>query len=270
MKWIVIFIILVSVTFLFAQVNFEFDFSFEKIEPDDCLTNIQLFDYNDDGIEEIVANFWNENLYEMRVVVYLNSGIMLDDFTKIIPYDHTHGKSTIFQSDDTENYVLVTEHSTELPIMYLNIYNIATNELIQSYNFEENYEYRFDGIKSILKTSIIDTNYFFIGASAGFWMTWESFHTYIYKFSFENNLINHAGKTQDCGLEQIKYGEDYIFTSGLHVEAGGAAWIYVDAEYYFKKITNEVNSTVIDLYEYSGSFVYTNPMTFNNYPSHLE
>lgn len=256
-------------TFLYSQVNFELDFSFEKINPDDELINLQLFDYNDDGIEEIVVDFWNENLYEMRVVVYLDSGSMLDDFTKIIPYDHIHGKSRIFKSDGLENYVLITEHNAELPIMYLNVYNIAINELIESYNFEENNEYRFDGIKSILKTSIADTNYFFVGAFAGYWMTWESFHTYIYKFSFENNLINYAGKTQDCGIEQIKYGEDYIFTSGMHVEAGGMAWIYVNAEYYFKKISNEINSIIIDLYEYFGSFVYTSPMTFNNYPSNF-
>ncbi len=266
---ICILILIFCSAFLFSQVNFELDFSFEKIDPNDELINLQLFDYNDDGIEEIVVDFWNENLYEMRVVVYLDSGSMLDDFTKIIPYDHIHGKSSIFKSDDLENYILITEHNTELPIMYLNVYNIATNELIESYNFEENDEYRFDGIKSILKTSITDTNYFFVGAFAGYWMTWENFHTYIYKFSFENNLISYAGKIQDCGLEQIKYGEDYIFTSGRHVEAGGMAWTYVDSEYYFKKITNEISSSIIDLYECSGSFVYTNPMTFNHYPSNF-
>ena len=268
-NFIFILILILYSTFLFSQVNFELDFSFEKIDPNDELTNLQLFDYDNDGTEEIVVNYWNENLYEIRIVVYSNSGNVLDSFTKIIQYDHTPGKSRIFKNDNLENFVLITEHNMELPLMYLNIYNIATNELIDSYNFEENDDYRFDGIKSILETSILDTNYFFIGAFAGYWMTWESYHTYIYKFSFENNQINYVEKTQDCGLEQIKYGENYIFTSGLHIESGGMAWTYVNAEYYFKKITNEINSTIIDLYEYSGSFVYTSPMTFNNYPSNF-
>jgi hypothetical protein len=264
-----IFILFFYSSMLFSQVNFELDFSFEKIDPDDELTNLQLFDYNDDGVEEIAAGFWNENENLMRVIVYSDEGSIIEDFTQSISYYNTPGKSFIFKSNDLENYVLITEHSTDLPNLYLHIYDMGSNVLIDSLNFEEFDLTRFIEINSILKTSIDNIDYFFIGANAGCFVPYDDFHTYIYKFSFVNDNINYVCKMQDCGLEQVKYGEEYIFTSGNHISSTGGAWLSVCSEYYFKKITNEINSSTINLYEYSGSFDYTNPITFYHYPSNF-
>ncbi len=72
-------------TLLFSQVNFELDFSFEKINPDYVLTNLQLFDYNNDGVEEIIVSY-KEDLYleaDGKCVIYNQIG----DTLLTIPFD---------------------------------------------------------------------------------------------------------------------------------------------------------------------------------------
>jgi len=49
--------------------------------------------------------------------------------------------------------------------------------------------------------------------------------------------------------------------------SGGMAWGYVDVEFEFKSISNEIYSTIEDLYDYSGTITYTSPISYNHYPS---
>ena len=60
-KLIVLFIFLFFITILNAELNFDFAFSFSKINNEDELINLQLFDIDDDGIEEIITSYVNQN-----------------------------------------------------------------------------------------------------------------------------------------------------------------------------------------------------------------
>ncbi|MDA3812685.1 MAG: hypothetical protein PF570_00370, partial [Candidatus Cloacimonetes bacterium] len=68
-------------TLLFTQVNFELDFSFEKIDSDDELTNLQLFDYDDNGTKDIVISY-KSNIYNncWRIICYSQTGLILENF----------------------------------------------------------------------------------------------------------------------------------------------------------------------------------------------
>lgn len=78
---LLILILIFCSTLLFTQVNFELNFSFEKIDPDDVLTNLQLFDYDDNGTEDVVISYKStisNNCW--RIICYSQTGSILEEF----------------------------------------------------------------------------------------------------------------------------------------------------------------------------------------------
>ena len=58
-KICILLVLLFSCSLLHSQVNFQYEFSFDKLNPTDNLMKVRLFDYDDDGIEEIAAHYWD-------------------------------------------------------------------------------------------------------------------------------------------------------------------------------------------------------------------
>lgn len=89
MKRAILFIFIFSFGFLFSQVNFELDFSFEKINQYDDLVNLQAVDTDQNGESEIICFFQTTN-GNGRMVIYDNTGVVLfTQYYSQIGYDES-------------------------------------------------------------------------------------------------------------------------------------------------------------------------------------
>ena len=134
---ILIFILILFSTLLFSQVNFELDFSFEKTNPDDELTNLQLFDYDDDGVDEVFTGYNSNDLFNIVCHDLTGETLFIYEYEKVD--DEVFQKMNIFSLDDIKYIItssIIDVYSFEYDnLILIRIFNLANFEEVLLYEF---------------------------------------------------------------------------------------------------------------------------------------
>jgi hypothetical protein len=291
MKWIVFFIILVSVTFLFSQVNFELDFSFEKMDSDDSLTNLQLFDYNDDGIEEIVA-FYRSSSYNncWRMLCYTQNGSLLEEFVQENIDNEQFQKGYMYKKNDIK-YILSTfrykkgEFEEEV-YLRLKLFDCASGSMVCELNYligignsDDTYtSYTFNTTDMFHQLYSSNDIIFYVGVSRNIstYTTMMSYSTsssksMLYKFLFSNNSISFVEEIENAGEKIYIYDLDYwLISTGAYFYH---SWEEMEPaedkyrSYRINLISTEIISDVEEVYYITGEYSnYYGEEIFEHYP----
>jgi len=274
-----IFILMLSFysTLLFAQVNFELDFSFEKIDPDDILKNLQLFDYNDDGIEEIVANYKSANCW--RTICYSLDGSILVDFFQDNNENELFHKGYLFRNNNItyllSSFVYRSGMFLEEVYLRIKVYHFESGSLVceldyligigQSASDETFISYSIYTTEVMHQILSVDEVIFYIGTKRqqSTYTTHVHLSTYhdksmIYKFLLSNNNISFLEEIEYVGDRIIAYDvNEYLTSTGVDYHHD---WNEMEPEdhksrhYRISLLTNEQYSQVQEVYHIHGSY----------------
>ncbi len=261
-KGISILLIFVFYSFLFTQVNFNFEFSFDKIDLDDEFTNIQLFDYNNDGNDEVFVGFNSEEIF--RVVCYESTGDTLFTITKNKLDFEEFENMKIFEANSIK-YLLTCSNFSGWGNNYENE-DIILIRVIDLYSFEELITYNyvtetpwndycdFPTINNILtienqnstQVLICYNEYWGYGDPIDPSFFDESF---IAKFNFENNQLTELENITQSGLEILfREVNNFFISIGFEYDHGGGEWPYSYISYFLKTISNETPAEIQSIY----------------------
>jgi len=257
-----ILLIFVFYSFLFTQVNFNFEFSFDKIDIDDEFTNIQLFDYNNDGNDEVFVGFNSEEIF--RIVCYESTGDTLFTITKNKLNFEEFENMRIFETNSMK-YLLTCSNFSGWGNNYENE-DIILIRVIDLYSFEELITYNyvtetpwndycdFPTINNILVLDEQDNMQIFICYNE-YWGYGDPIdpsnfdESFIAKLNFENNLLTELENITQSGLEILFRDVNNFFISiGFEYDHGGGEWPYSYISYFLKKISNETPAEIQSIY----------------------
>ncbi len=292
---ILIFILILFSTLLFSQVNFELDFSFEKTNPDDGLTNLQLFDYDDNGIEDVVISY-KSDVYNncWRIICYSQTGSVLEEFFQENNEDEFFQKGYILKNNEI-TYLLATfiyRSGVFLEEVYLRVkvFDFESGSLICEQDYligvgqsDETYiSYSIntsDIIHQILST---DEIIFYIGTKhhKSTHTTQVDTYTYrdksiIYKFLLSNNDITFIEEIENAGERIIVYNTyDWLLCTGMYYFHDWSELEDVESKsrhYRINLVTPELQSQVQEVYHIHGSYNnWFGDEIYENYPHHFK
>ena len=199
-KGITILFILLVYSFLFSQINFNFVFSFEKIHIDDEFTNLQLFDFDNDGIKEIYATFTNTDEEYYRVLgVNSNGNIFMNEMIDFIYSDEISSKIQIFKSD-TQNYISIASRVIENGSLKIKIriHELYTTVQIDNYSYSLGSEY--GGVYSLNSRNNNEFTDIFVGvARSDQSMYGGAIHSKLLKLQFDSANLSFLYDVIDSG-----------------------------------------------------------------------
>ncbi len=298
MKNLIFILILVFCsTLLFSQVNFELDFSFEKIDSDDELTNLQLFDYDNNGLEDVVISY-KSDIYNncWRIICYSQTGSILEIFFQENSENEFFQKGYLLKNNDI-TYLLTTfiyRSGVFLEEVYLRIkvfdFNIGSliceqDHLIgvgQSASDDTFISYSINTSAITHQMLPIDEIIFYIGAKHHKYTHTTQVDEYtdhdksmIYKFLLSNNNINFLEEIENAGERIIVYDTyDCIISTGVYYfHEWSEVWPeeYKSWHYRINLVTPELQSQVQEVYHINGSYNnWYGEDLYEHYPHHFK
>jgi hypothetical protein len=279
------------IAILFSQVNFEYDFSFDRINPDDEYVNIWIDDLNEDGTDEIYASCRYSNdidsINVWGIVTYDLNGEIVSNFEQSHPDNKIILKCAILKNQDSTYLISAFRRNEEdgwttYSNLDIEIYDFYTLDLIDnisldigSYGWESgsslsNVNY----IKPIIIQDILTMNVgitkysFFYDQFDGT----QIYTTKLKKFSFDNETLQFIESIDNCGRSLIIYnGFDYLISSGYRSNQSSYGMGQASSstrKYYIKLLTLENPSEVIEILYLQGSASSDmGSSSFNNYPT---
>ncbi len=254
--------------FLYAEnfIEFELAFNLEKIDSYDELIDFQLFDSDNDGIDEIYAGFVVDpscTVTGFRLVVYNFEG----------NYIEFYFQSNLVNIQVIDYQIINFENSNLLIILYemqeewlIRIYDFETFMQICSYYSFEN-PYHFDNFKDFEVFELNNELQLLLGLLTDYSSSNDS---HIERFTYSGSVIEHIETIWDSGYRIINQTEN-LFTIGYNCEIDIMPMDYEEytKEYLFSQlnINNTIPSELEIFYEMSG-YHYSDQWTtiYDNYP----
>ena len=254
-----------------AQVNFELDFSFQKINIHDELTNIQILDYNNDGTDELFTGYEGVTYYGdnyWRVVCYSLNGDTLFTYSQEKEENEFFGKFYIYTYENI--FYLITASYLEPPNLLIRIIDFDTYCLIDSFMCYVNTD--FPPTLNFIKPLSLENNLcIYVGLDVVFWYWAEEVESFIYKFLFCDNSLSFIESIEGCGADLRKYDSfDSLISLNNYSFWSVGAWPYGNKSYSIKLLSHDYVSSINQVYYTSGSF-YEDELGifYNNYPSNF-
>jgi len=107
---VIIFLLVISVK-LFAQSDFNLKFNFATLTSNDTLINTELFDFNNDGVEEIV--FSSKNDTNWIIQIFDISGVLLQSYGDTLSYNKNLKFAKLFRYDGNNYLALLSNMLSE-------------------------------------------------------------------------------------------------------------------------------------------------------------
>jgi hypothetical protein len=258
-----------------ADVSFQYEFSVDKLDADDEVCNMQLFDYNDDDIEEIFIGYSNENV--LKLVCYDLSGNNLFTHVENLQSDAEFQKFTLVEDGDIDKLVTVSNFSSsedEKKFM-VRLYDLYNMSLIDSLIYQVPYP-TYDGtdplnIKTILTTWYDSNLFIYIGYIytwvEQYWMGYdEYFASYITKISYSDSL-SYVENLEECGDYLNQMNDSLIISIGSFSWIdNGDQWASFSKSYYLNLLSNELNSNIYEIFNTSGYCHINDEYVWYHYP----
>ena len=267
MKRAILFIFIFSFGFLFSQVNFELDFSFEKINQYDDLVNLQAVDTDQNGESEIICFFQTTN-GNGRMVIYDNTGVVLfTQYYSQIGYDESFLFGALF-CEGVDNSILTAKKYDEL-FLKLELRDFETASIIDSCVFE-NYTMPIliGHANYCLIKQFGDDKIIYLGVSGDCII--DAGCTFIFKFLWnDQNEISSLDMKEEFGLDYCEYLDDSIMIVLDDYSFYLEGWVH--QEFNFALMTHEMNSSFNNFYCMSGSRYNDEPnFIYDSYPTGLK
>ncbi|RLD61276.1 MAG: hypothetical protein DRJ01_08200 [Bacteroidetes bacterium] len=283
MKYLLIIIISLLTIYLFGQIEFELDFSFDKIESNDILVDLWFDDLNSDGISEILATFRNYPISWM-LVQYDQNGSILTVRNEDLPEEYNFGKGTIFNMDGT-NYLAVaygyktwdTYPYTWINYLHLKIYDWGTFTLVDSTSYE--FGYYGEGNGTTFYTEFIEPvefqneQFLYLGLQRtehydGDEQTYAN--TELHKYSFNNSTLTLVEENDLSGYS-IKEIENFSNLISIdyyksHVSYGGGISFSENVSYSLNTFPFYSPINITEVLQIDGS---RNEISWTHYPSNI-
>ncbi len=262
-KLFLLFYIFFLAVSLFSEVNFEHVFGFQKIASNDEIAHLQFYDYNDDGIDELIASYSG---YEYcRIVCYSLEGDTLQSYTlQIDSYDTVSNSFLIFDQDN-ETKMLFTYNAGNT-IKY-ELYDFDSFSILDSleYNFY-NY-YRVNEFSNIIISNTNADSLFYIGSRLSNLGSVEFEDTFTSKISLMNNQLDFVELINDYGLKYLYYPEyETIISIGMNSISTVGAWPCTTMEYNLGLLSNDLYSTIQPVLSVQGNAEWSYPALYEDYP----
>ena len=263
----------------YTQVNFQFQFEFSKADSSDELSRLQLFDFNDDGNDEIIAGFRNDSVWRLMVIDQQGTTIFTDSVQNVD--NDNFGKFYLFERDSLKFLAasfFVFKPDTE--ILKINIYSLPdfiivatdTHMTINSNPLIDLYEPKATEILVYKEGNLHKIH-------IGFERSWTEYcsiptlggdhykKTYLYSYDFDGNILSYIGFTQLTGLGV--YHSSQLNTTGRYYDSD--FWISGEQQtnrFDLRRIILQNPPVAERIYYITGWFTASawDPGTYNNYP----
>ena len=250
----VLFIIVLCIQYLGAQVNFEHEFSFSYPANAENVEIKQLYDYNNDNIDDVVLEYTNGQTGDKHVLIYESNGTVLDSLT--------------FQPNDTYPQIF------DFYIFRRNNYN----HIISSF-YDDNYNL-LTKIRNLQDSSIVDSAIYnpdgLLGDfrvhgkfdhddistfTVGYTITYmETSYSHTLKFDLVNDSLSFIDCYWDGGLSSVQVNDSTILyvscSSSFNYPSSSTTYYILD------KFTNYNSFELVDFVV--GYIIYGDPK--NKYP----
>jgi len=277
-----VFLLLILTSILFSQVNFDYDFSIYKSNPEDDIVRIWFDDVDDNGEDEIYAGYRYSN--EWRIITYDLMGEIVSIFDNYESDDKTFYNCTTYKILNS-TYFITAFQISESNHNYLDIeiYDFNTLDLIDTESviigsFQNKH---ISDINYITPTIIQDDLIINVGIlTFSHTISGEQsitiYETELRKFQFENEILTYVEVKDDCGNSLNQYdGFEYLITTGTY---SYSSWVpghdyYYGADIFIRLLTYEYPQDIIEILHVWGDYNYspTNlAILSNNNENYLE
>jgi hypothetical protein len=273
MRSVLLLLILSLFAGLCAQVDFELDFTMQKIDSEDQLIGLQILDLDNNNEDEIYAfykNFDAEPDY-CRLVKYNQNGGIVSDIQTNIAENREILKPFIFEYQD-EEYIIITfrrdewENETATVFLDTEIYTFDDLNMIESHSLDTGYltfedENHMDNISTIKKIFINGQHNFLIGCKMleiDYFAGYSSYSTYnLLRFVYSNNELELSETIENSGYKIFNLPENNeIVTINLSSEGhsdGVGQNFSGENGYSFNKILFQTSTQVNEIFSVFGS-----------------
>lgn len=263
MKYIFFTILFLISSLLFSEVNFEHNFGFQKIAFDDEIAHLQFYDYNNDGIDELITSY--SGYENCKIVCYSLEGDTLQSYTLQIDSNDTINNSFLIFDQDDETKILFT-YNVGNTIKY-ELYDFDSFSILDSleYNFY-NY-YQVSELSNIIISNINADSLFYIGSRLYDFGSVEFEDTFTSKISLMNNQLDFVELINDYGLKYLYYPEyENIISIGVNSLSTAGVWLCTSMEYNLGLLSNDLYSTIQTVLSVQGNAEWSDPAAYEDYP----
>ena len=283
MKKTIFFILFMNVCInIFCQVNFDLVCTLSKIHSEDEKVNVELFDYNYDGLDEIIVSYKQDLLW--RIVIYDQNGDTLGVKTKEIPDNQELRKSHLFNFNNSIYLITVMDELLddgywEMRHLNLELFDWDTLSLINSSSIEIGTWYSYDGnffsVNVLKQIEFEDNLHIYLGIDKKFhgWIMdyIEEEESRLYKYSFNGIELVPLEEITNCGSSILKYNSfEKIVSSGRYYDYstnGNDEW--AETNYSIQLLSCQNQASVDLVFNIFGSYYqYCGPGGSGSYYNH--
>ena len=260
---LVVVFILLATCIIYAQVNFQYEFSIDKLDNNDVLCRSYLFDYNNDGIDDYAVDYayeyWGIHK-KYSLAIYNNNGTLIDNLT-----NDWMERCYMFENCGIQNRKLFIKTIDDS--LFVSLKEYSSGNTLDSMRVTHTTGHFFAHISDINSHIQNDTTYIFIGAYKkwayiGAWY----YRSYLFIFKIIDDELFYLGDIENCGFNGI-ISNSSLLSVGLYFEINdNGAWGAEDFDFYLKTVSIEDTIAVYPLHFVGGSKIYSTPIEWIHYP----
>ncbi|MFO7895581.1 MAG: T9SS type A sorting domain-containing protein [Candidatus Cloacimonadales bacterium] len=261
---------------LHSQVNFELDFSFNNLNPNDELRNLEMFDYNQDGSDELCAGYDGET--EWKFVVYNLMGDTLSTLSQPKLENESFQRFHLLHNQNATVLISVSIlNGIEYEIndtLLVKVIDLNNSSLISSITYADIEDYGWLDIQSINEITsqqLGESQVIYIGYSyeKDLFGSQKAISDLL-KFQFSNSALAYSETVPRAGLS-IEYHDDINKFVSLG-EYQNSEDIYVTKNNYLKLLeptSNPSVETILTLTGSAGIDIVSGGTFFNTWPDNF-
>ncbi len=276
---LVVVLIALSTSVLYAQVNFQHICTLNKPNSGINYQVTQLFDYNDDSIDEIITQYYNEDQYMQNIIITDLSGTIIDSIIVddwLIYEEYRDYDKAILIKDGCNNILFRAKIDWDYYFIFL-VFSLIDCESLSIIDSVVVYPVG----TPLRDINLIDTyiyngqRVFFVGAMEMSLMKEDSEENYLYKLIEDNDTLSYAGHFSDCGITNTHPNDSTLLSVGRHsYTTVGASAATGHCYYYLQKIDKDTPCNQTQLHTTSGTALWEweskSRATYNHYPKNYD
>ena|GEM_PF-1238905 len=246
---------------LSADVQFQYEFTIDKIDNDDKLESVYLFDYHNDEVDDFAVVYddeycWSELYWKKYLALYDYNGILVDTM-----YSDWEEGYFVFENNLSQPREIFID--TFYDSLYITLIDYSTGNILDSISIYQNGEMIFGLILQSSSEIIDNKTYLYICANkdingVGYWYC----RSYLFTFYVQDDQLFYIGSAINTGYSLINSEPNKLLSVGLCFESddnSAAGSNYFD--YYLQEINvnNAITSEILN--STSGRVVYWSPPT---------
>jgi hypothetical protein len=247
-----------------ATIHFDYEFTLESTNINVDLRSLQVFDYNNDNIDELICSF-----SDGRIIIYSLSGDIIETYQYPLSDDNQYGKCQAFEFYENTKFLVITSFANcnlTLELLDLNDFSIVNSISTEIPDI--------DMIEKINDIDIVpfEEDYvFYVGLTKFTDLLTSSERASIYKFLFHEQELSYLHDIYCVGnVSQYFNITDKIISIGYNGNCNPDISSVCYTSFDVNVISNELDSENNNLLSLDGSYNFASyPYTYYDYPVNL-